>query len=340
LKPYLKKLVLHKKRCKMRFFNYFFLIMLLNLFVLNNLKSQEIPSQPNEPKSPDSTNNERVNILPDDDFEFSFKNKDFKFKISSSSTWTWKPEKPFINFEYGQANYSNKDYQNFDFKSNSPITLVLGYYKDAYKGNSTLFSSKTRDFFISYFSNQLLEIKKEVNGFDTENWQFGINWGKGYGNEFHKNFKIYFNHKSGYSWTRFYLKDNGNFVDTIFVGKFERYDEKFKFGEQFQSSGSIVLFELVNINASYQRIHVYPAHMFWYWSLSQIIESAAHSILDEFVDEIIKFSPDFTPIFNIILKTGLSYGIYELRRNNMNWPIETEPPFVIENFKIGLGFNF
>jgi hypothetical protein len=80
--------------------------------------------------------------------------------------------------------------------------------------------------------------------------------------------------------------------------------------------------------------------MFWYSALSSIIEVASHSILDEFIDEVREFSPEITPIINFILKSGLSYGLYELRRDNMNWPIETEAPFVMENFKVGFGLNF
>lgn len=323
----------------MGFLNYFIIGLAVITLNVNYLICQEDPAPPDEPNQ-DTTSNERVSILPDDDFEFSFKNKDFKFKMSSPSNLMWKPEKPLINFEFGQAGFSNADFDGIQFKPSPALSLILGYYKDANKTQSTLYSSKTSEVFVAYYSDKLWDLKENAKGYGTENWQFGVNWGEGYGNEFHKNFKIYFNHKSGYSWTRFKLSDRGSIEDTIFVSRFDRYNETFKFGEQFQSTGSIVLFDLINLNASYQKIHVYPAHMFWYWSLSEIIESAAHSLLDEFVDEIKKFSPELTPLFNILLKTGLSYGAYELKRNNMNWPVNTEPPFVIENFKVGLGFNF
>ncbi len=322
----------------MKLFNYLLLAFTLATFNFSNLLSQEDPS-PKEPTQ-DTINTERVSILPDDDFEFSFMNRDFKFKVSSSHSWNWKPKKPFINIESTKTNYTNADYEGINFNSSPSVTLILGYYKEANNTKTTLYSSRTDEFFVSHYSNKLWDLNGNSKGYKTENWQFGINWGKGYGNELHKNFKILFNYKSGLSWTKLRLSERGDIQDSIFVTRFDRYNDKFKFGEQFQSTVSIILFELVNLNASYQKMHIYPAHMFWYWSLSQIIESGAHSLVDEFVDEIKKFSPELTPIFNILLKTGLSYGIYELRRNNMNWPVSTEPPFVIENFKIGLGFNF
>lgn len=324
----------------MKLLFYLFIGLFAVVLSFNKLLSQEEVNPSKDSPQKDTTQTERVNILPDDDFGFSYRNNDFKFKFEMKPSWSWKPKKPFITAEVGQANYSNKDYSEADFNTNTAISLILGYYKDANINKSTLYSHETDDFFITYYSDKLYDFKTKNTGYKTDNWQFGFNWGKGYGNEFHNNFKLYFNYKSGFSWSRFKLRDETNLLDSIFIERFNRYNEKLKFGEQFQSSGSIVLFELINLNASYQRMHVYPAHMFWYWILSESIEVAAHSLLDEFVDEIKKFSPELTPVFNIILKTGLSYGIYELRRNNMNWPINTEPPFVIENFKVGLGFNF
>jgi len=36
----------------------------------------------------------------------------------------------------------------------------------------------------------------------------------------------------------------------------------------------------------------------------------------------------------------LSYGIYELKQDKMNWPFETVPPLAFSQFKIGVSFVF
>jgi hypothetical protein len=62
--------------------------------------------------------------------------------------------------------------------------------------------------------------------------------------------------------------------------------------------------------------------------------------LDSFVRRIARSTPEAAPIVNLLLKGGLAYGLYEGRRNNMNWPFSTEPPIVEDTFKFGLTFMF
>lgn len=278
-----------------------------------------------------------------DDLDFEWENDDFKFAIEDDD-WEENLKKPFLLFESGKSILTNSTfeerYPNMNFKDNSISILRLGYYKYRHYKESTLIKTSSHDLFVSYSSDDIYDFDELSNDIQTQNWGFGINWTKGYGNEFHKNFKINFNHTNGMTWNRLALAEENSISDTNFLNTFDRYNEKFKFGEQFESKVEIVLFDMINLNASYERRHIYPAFMFWYSALSGIIEVASQSILDEFIDEVRKFSPDITPIINFILKSGLSYGLYELKRDNMNWPVQTEAPFVMENFKVGFGFNF
>ncbi|GEM_PF-1039371 len=300
--------------------------------------------------------NEKITILEDDehfldekdifdkdDLDFDWENDDFNFSTQDEE-YTSDEEKPFLLLEAGRSILSNstfKDrYPNMNFKDNSISILRLGYYKYTHYKENTLIQTSSNDLFVSYASDKIYDFDELSNDIQTQNWGFGLNLTEGYGNEFHKNFKIIFNHTNGMTWNRLALVDKNSISDTNFIQTFNRFNEKFKFGEQFQSKVEIVLFDIVNLNATYERRHIFPAYMFWYSALSGIIELASQSILDEFIDEVRKFSPDITPIINFILKSGLSYGIYELRRDNMNWPIQTESPFVMENFKVGFGLNF
>jgi hypothetical protein len=282
-------------------------------------------------------------IFDKDGLDFEWENDDFKFTMKNDE-YTSDKEKPFLLLEAGQSILTNttfeERYPNMNFKDNSISILRLGYYKYKHYKESTLIKASSHDIFVSYASDNIYDFDELSNNIQTQNWGFGINWTEGYGNEFHKNFRIIFNHTNGMTWNRLALVDEKSISDTNFLHTFNRYNEKFKFGEQFQSKVEIVLFDIVNLNATYERRHIFPAYMFWYSALSGIIELASQSILDEFIDEVREFSPEITPIINFFLKSGLSYGLYELRRDNMNWPIETEAPFVMENFKVGFGLNF
>jgi hypothetical protein len=51
-------------------------------------------------------------------------------------------------------------------------------------------------------------------------------------------------------------------------------------------------------------------------------------------------SPAAAPIVNFVLKNGLSYGMYQLRKEKMNYPFESEAPILNDTFKIGVTFIF
>jgi hypothetical protein len=76
------------------------------------------------------------------------------------------------------------------------------------------------------------------------------------------------------------------------------------------------------------------------WAGSAIIELAAQGMLDYFIKRIGKSSPAALPIVNVLLKGALSYGLYELRQEKMNWPFPSAPPMSYDQWKVGLTFNF
>jgi hypothetical protein len=80
--------------------------------------------------------------------------------------------------------------------------------------------------------------------------------------------------------------------------------------------------------------------MFWYWACSAVLEEIGHGLVDEFVRRIDRSSPATTPIVYFILKNALSYGIYELYKEKMNFPFDTAPPFFSNSYKITLTYIF
>ena len=70
------------------------------------------------------------------------------------------------------------------------------------------------------------------------------------------------------------------------------------------------------------------------------LDDGAQFLLDQFIDEIGESSPYAVPVVNFFLKNGLSYAVYELRKDKMNWPFDSAPPLCIDSFKFGLTFVF
>jgi len=305
-------------------------------FTLNSSAQEE--KDTTKSKSED----EKVNILPDPDWDWDFELENFKFIKPSNSEWDTKEKRPFVRLNYGTSFLADKNYEGAPFKDNIDLEIVLGYYKLKEHKKSILTKTEASEFFIANISDEIIDPDNKFEGVNIDSWRFGFNNRDCYGYKFHDNFMLDFGHSDGMGWTYMHFdpKNWSDQLDTNTNYNFRTFNETIRFGEQFESSVSLTLFEKLSINAAYERVNVYPRHMFWYWSLSKIIESAGQGMVDGFVKEIRKFSPEFTPIFNFILKSGLSYGIYELRKKKMNWPIKTAPPFTFENIKFGASFNF
>jgi len=93
-------------------------------------------------------------------------------------------------------------------------------------------------------------------------------------------------------------------------------------------------------NASYEHTLIFPAHLVWKWFGSRGIELAAQRMIDRFAYEYREQFRDNLPILNFLLKTGISYIIYEQRRGSMNFPFKSGEPMNYDTFKMGLSFVF
>jgi hypothetical protein len=94
----------------------------------------------------------------------------------------------------------------------------------------------------------------------------------------------------------------------------------------------------MSIDASYERSIIFPRHLFWKWTGSVLIEAAGQWAVDGFVDRVLDSAPYAAPIVSFVLKNALSYGMYELRHDKMNWPFDTVSPLAYDQFKVGLTF--
>ena len=71
-----------------------------------------------------------------------------------------------------------------------------------------------------------------------------------------------------------------------------------------------------------------------------VLEEIAMGAIQEFADSIANSSPKSAPVVSFLLKSGLEYGLYELRQEKMNWPFDTAAPLTYETFKFGICVTF
>jgi hypothetical protein len=118
------------------------------------------------------------------------------------------------------------------------------------------------------------------------------------------------------------------------------FNDSFRFGTMTEGGIRIRFIPLISVNAGYERAIVFPRHLFWKHVGSMAIEWAGIGAIDFFVREVMDESPAAGPIISFILKNGLSYGMYQLRREKMNWPFDSAEPLTLDTWRFGLTFTF
>lgn len=319
------------------------IVVITGFFVLN---TGSVYSQDENPKDSVSVSPQDTTDNGWDDFEAEDKELNFgfmkgQFDIFGSKDVLYKAPYMDVNIGFSEP-YYDKPHYNEKFGQIGIAEIKLGYEKHYSLSNSPYVFKFSKDVFslanasADYFNPDISdgEIK-------TELWNLGIGEDKGYGYIIDDDFKVILYSGNGMNWNHLKFEANGYAVpESGFGDTPEVFGKQVRFGGYYNSGIRMQFFERVNLGAEYSQNFVFPRHMFWYWTAGEITEAIITKILDEFVEEIEKSSPYLVPVANLVFKTGLRYGLYELRKDNMNWPINSAPPFMYESFKATVSVNF
>ncbi len=260
-----------------------------------------------------------------------------------------KDKKPAISLQYGLAKMDRRDF-NSEFVDPGLIEIKLGYIDDRPAWETDyIIKHNYRFLYLSNESNKLSG--KNTSGLDIESdmWRFGLGRSSGYGYLLGESAAIILYNTYTLNWSRIDftvpLPVTSHTTDQYLpyykdYNLLNLYEGSFRFGTSSAGGIRIKFIDNVMLDAGYERSIVFQRHLFWKWAGSAVIEAAAQSLLDGFVNKIFESSPAAGPIVNFVLKNALSYGIYELRQDDMNWPFNTEAPIAYNQFKFGLTFVF
>uniref|UniRef100_A0A832DI56 Outer membrane protein beta-barrel domain-containing protein n=1 Tax=Ignavibacterium album TaxID=591197 RepID=A0A832DI56_9BACT len=281
-------------------------------------------------------------------------NDEWKWRWEDEDKWDWKwnwdddfdfgfsKSRPAITLNYGLAQIDRKN-MNKNFVKPNLLELKLGYIKEnSAFGKDNLVSYNYRNVFVANESNKISG--KEANGTEIESdmWRLGFERIRGYGYKLGESSSIILFNGYTLNWSRVDFKYPEIFTLNVDpeIETLNLYDENFRFGTSGVGGVGVKVIDNLMLNASYERSIIFQRHLFWKWAGSAIIESAAQGLLDKFVDEIFESSPYAGPIVSFVLKNALTYGVYELRKDKMNWPFKSESPLTYDQFKFGLTFVF
>ncbi len=269
----------------------------------------------------------------EDDWEWKW-DGDFDFGFSKSH--------PAISLNYGLAQIDRNNISK-DFVKPNLLELKLGYIKDKSAwGKEDLVNHTYRNIFFANESNKLSGKESGGSEIESEMWRIGFERSKGYGYKLGESSSVILYNGYTLNWSRIDFKypDVLTILPDKEIETLNLYDESFRFGTSGLSGIRLRMLDNLMIDASYERSIVFERHLFWKWAGSVIIESAAQGLLDKFIDEIFESSPYAGPVVSFVLKNAITYGVYELRQEKMNWPFNTESPLAYNQFKFGLTFVF
>ncbi len=245
--------------------------------------------------------------------------------------------RPTISFDYGFSSMSLKNF-NETFAKPGIMELKLGYTRQSGSDfDDNILRYNFKYFYLSSISTNLSGGTINTGELKTDLWRFGFGRASGYGYKLGGAAIIPY-YAYSVDWSQLRMQDAPLTPNDINAANL--FNESFRFGTSAEGGVKFQVIPHLALDASYQRSVIFPRHLFWKWAGSALIEAAGQWGIDSFVDEIKDSSPYAVPVVSFILKNALSYGMYELRKDKMNWPFESAAPLMYDQFKFGVTFTF
>jgi len=174
----------------------------------------------------------------------------------------------------------------------------------------------------------------------TDLWRFGFAFerGLGYGSDTREGVAVLLTNSGGLTWTD--VKVRSDVADSSDLAMLERYEGALRFGTTTEAAVKVRVTQILMLEGTFERSLIFPRTLFAKWVGSSLIELVAQGLLDGFVGKVLESTPSAAPIAAFVLKNGLAYGFYELRRSQMNWPFSSEAPYALDTFKVGMTLVF
>ncbi len=250
------------------------------------------------------------------------------------------PTDPVISLNFGMSDLSLKDFDH-TFGNLGMLELKLGFASlDPKRGDTKILDLMQRYLSIAHISTNIGN-GAETGELESSVWRIGLVSENGYGYTLSSTSStpsIILMHSRGVAWSDVDIDQPLNPPQDGF--RPSRFEDAVRFGSMTEAGVMVQLSNVLSVNASFERSIVYERHLFWKWIGSVVIEGGAHSLIDRFVDAVFDSTPSAGPVVNFLLKNGLSYALYELRRSDMNWPFDTAAPLHHDTFKVGVSFIF
>lgn len=257
--------------------------------------------------------------------------KNFSLKLDSN-------ERGMLELSYGQMITKHDNYTQSLFTPLGSLNVKIGYFKSSQQG-----SRRYKLPFYDYegllnFSYNSVDVggEKSETKIEGKQWEFSFADREALGYDLGKDVAIMpYYQNSTLFWGGYSFR-----YDTTAPDELNRFTQGLRFGHGNEAGIMIQCTENIALTGSYSFNTLFPRHIFWQWAVSEIVYQAGDALADGFVKIVKRRAPFAAPILHFILRNGLAYGMYELRKKGMNWPFDSEKALGMEQFRVGVTFMF
>lgn len=113
-----------------------------------------------------------------------------------------------------------------------------------------------------------------------------------------------------------------------------------RFGRGYVSELDFNVYKGFSIYANAKRNMIYPRYLIWKDMGSQLVHSVGSAALGFFSGQVKMSSPYIFPALQWLLESGWNFAYTELSKKKQAFPFNSPEPLVIDEFNIGLQFEF
>lgn len=189
----------------------------------------------------------------------------------------------------------------------------------------------------SYYSPDLGGGSGGTEGLTGKLGRFGLGFSQGYGYDLKGTVIVPYFGASG-TWTQM-ATDRPSNLTASDIDILNRYEGTYRFGPSAESGVMASFGQKFSLSGGYEANVVYPRFVVWEALGSYLIVGAANGAVTLFGLHLMENSPAYGPILMFAVRTALAWGVYQLWRDEMNWPFHSETPLTHETLKFGLSYS-
>ncbi len=249
-------------------------------------------------------------------------------------------KQPLIELAYSFPKITHQDFQNTNLIKNiGDFQLRLGY---TYTSDSKIRKIYEEYLLVGYSSPSFaLSPNGAYQSFET--WKVGSISRVSYALSLSSNVDFVPYYSGGLFFYSMSFKDGGTHLfnssnDKTIISR--TADGKVHFGNMFESGIRFKLNNSFSLFGGYSGNMFYPRFMTWKFLGSLVTYQIGLTLIENFDSYILRRSNVAGAIVDVILKSAYNYMFFYFQKGDMNWPVNTETPFVHEGPVVGVSFNF